>query len=206
MAVSSLSASVRINEFDINEISKPGKVISFKPKNGNICAFSFSNNHLKIGSFNKKKLHKEHEIFNLLLNFKIYSLGLSNSGSELLNLCSNQNDVCYSRAFLTGANIAMAAKKNLHITHSILEAKDTITLTTDHCILNNCYISKAEFLQIQSNSADSLIQMIKIKVSKEKPFCLITGDITFSLDATSRAFTIYGATEIFILLHPKAYE
>lgn len=199
------SSPVIINGVDINEFQHTSGFINFRQKiKKDFITLSFSNRRLNIGSFNKYDRKKERLVFDKITKCRYLGSGMSEE--NYLCLLTDYKYLTYHTAFLVGNCILLGSNNCLKISYSILQAKDTVLLSSNECCFEHCYISDAEKLQIDSNNVNSLIKIIVIKFSKKTPYALVSGTIDFSQNLVTKKFKIYGATEINILFDEAAYN
>lgn len=202
-----LSATIKINNSDINTIAKPEQVISYKTKTSNNVAFFFNDNNLQLGSVSLENLDAIKESYAQLTTQK-NNLASFKSRDKIILKSAKDNK--HTHAYLSSEenSIYLGSEEGcINIKESILESKEGIYLVTNYCDLSGCFIDKADFFQIEAVSDDSLFKIIKFTFQENDSLPhVIEGSINLNNGNMSKMFIVLGAKKVEILLHPTAFE
>lgn len=197
---------VTVNNRAISEIAKPGQCVVFVPEKGaSSVAFFFKDGNLSLGSmsFPAKTLEDVKGYYKKLIDqkdsFALYT-------GEELSLRSGLNSRYQNTYFEAKNKITAQAADTLTISSSLLKAEE-ICLVGKNITLENCHIIDPSIVRLEAGSKEALLQAVQFTFSDNRPSsALLQGTINMENGDMIDYFIVFGAQEIAVLFHEKAFK
>lgn len=197
------SFAITINGEDINTLIKPEESLVYSsPGYDNIC-LRIKDGNIEIVHYELTNTETIKTFFNELESHKEE---LSRYTSKDTVSFSSGANISFEGAYISGDNkVLFNAQAAIEIVDSILKSK-RVCLISSILKVHGCFLD-TDVLHLQSNSPESLFQVIRFTFNKSIPFpALIQGQIDFAKNTTDGDFLVVGVQKVEFQFAPQVFK
>ncbi len=203
LPIGSLFSAVTFNGKDINDLLKPGQVLTYEDKNANNIVLRVKDNVITVGSF--KKLSNLENVKGRYDNLEKKKDNIPQISSKKLHNSSGKAMTVDGAYFVAADEIHLEAGSAMTISDAIMRSKE-IFLISNQLNLNGCF-TDSEMLQIETTAPSSLLKALRFTFNKNLQMTpLIQGNVDFESNNTIEDFIVLGAQKVEIIFADTAFE